>query len=1367
MMCRLMKKAAVLAVCIAMVLTAVPAVHATSQDQNLSAQGEVIVLFRDGEVEDNDMSLRSARSMSEVGSGFGMSLNATGDADEAAGTVESETAILEECLGEGSFILEDSIVFPAAEGTDEESENGLELDSDTLSDGEGELNIALVSSDKYDTETLIDKLSGNSRIAAAEPNYEIYDQEYDDYALNDTYASYLYQVNSPLADNTAGDDVDTRGEMPEQPYDSVSTNAASAWKKLDGSEHEVVVAVVDTGIDPEHEDLANMLWTNPGNIGLKGEHGYNFGDDNTDIRDHNGHGTHCCGIIAAQANNSKGIAGVASGTDVKIMMLKKNADSSSSSRLYVAIGAFSYALRAKEAGVNIVAVSNSWGRNDTESTIFNEIIDRMGEAGILTFCAAGNAAKNLDRAVDNPASNESEYSITVGCAGIDGQPAGFSNYGKSQVDIFAPGLNILSTVGDKTYFPSLYDQDELDRTTAYYGGFSSAAKISDDGSVTPEKGKGGDDVSTFGASVFRVQKSGEYVTNGSEEDEDPEEDDDSDDEDEKESGAECELSIEPSHYFTMGENAASLKVTIKNAVLGDEYFLYFPYEKDPLSEGEGNTWFSIYYENGETEDISSCEIAGGDVVEEEDGTVSLYRYGYEGYGTAGINRYTGSHISTPEDRGNMNKLIPYEELSGRKVGLGLQIIPEQMSAESWSDGMPHDVTIYLDHIAVSRPGAAIGADSSYEMMSGTSMACPAAAGAGALIAALYPKEEGQSGSDYSLMIKNRFLSCAHQTDALEDKCQTGGYIDLSLLDKGQPVIRDALCDLRKDTITLKGSGLFSGNRLTYRRVYVSNAEEVEILENNDAAGGIAVEYAADGSEALIKNARALFGTYTEFTYSDRSSSGKATFFLVKGQKKIEMAASMLQPNPAESDYDEEKENERYLMSDSDGSKLFGIERNNGTISRFDGEQFVDIPGTRIKDAVRAWLEDQGYDRYQVTGEFSITTYIDVIPWHSGDMVYAPVSAVYESGPEDTGNGDGQSDDEAGDHEAGYEDEDDDQVELYYLASLDLSEKKPSWTFQPFTDPEVYAPFQYRMAGNILYAFAAEEDDGCSVLYSYDLSDAPDERRWQREQDLPEVKKDATLASYKGRLYAFFGSGEEETGKHEDEQLRDSVWRFDGSEWSMTGTLAFAGKYSAVYGSDPEFIKCPVEVGNGLVFVDCSVDGLGNTFLYDPDKDKGTPLYYTINDSLSDDTVSGEGSAAVTRDGIYYMRDHSDEMRRGWAVYRIPESDGAYESPFPVKKLANTIKVSGASRTVRYARLKKKAVTVKAIKVKKAAGKAAYRKVSVNKRAARFTVDKKSGKITIKKGTRTGTYRIKVRVTAAGNDKYKAGSRTVTVKIKIK
>ncbi len=106
------------------------------------------------------------------------------------------------------------------------------------------------------------------------------------------------------------------------------------------------------------------------------------------------------------------------------------------------------------------------------------------------------------------------------------------------------------------------------------------------------------------------------------------------------------------------------------------------------------------------------------------------------------------------------------------------------------------------------------------------------------------------------------------------------------------------------------------------------------------------------------------------------------------------------------------------------------------------------------------------------------------------------------------------------------------------------------------------------------------------------------------------------------------------------------------------------------------------------------------------------------------------------------------------------------------KKKNTLKVKAKKVTIKASRLKKKAVKIarkKALTVTKAKGKVTYKKVSVIKKkfAKKITVNKKTGKITVKKGLKKGTYKLKIKVTAAGTTAYKKGSKTVTVKIRVK
>ncbi len=427
-----------------------------------------------------------------VGADFGELADASSSKQEALGAADEEADILSKSLG-GDFVLEDTLVFDTPQA-DSKAGDSVGASSGTPS---CELTVALVSSDKYDTAALIEKLGKNKNVAAVEPNYYINTNSFDDYSLNDEYSSYLYHVNSPAAKNTGGDSVDNRGFDPET---ALSVNASSGWSKLGGDEKEAVVAVVDSGVNYNHEDLKDVMWVNPGNIGLKGTHGYNFAYKNDDPIDDAGHGTHCAGIIAAQANNGKGVAGIASKANIKIMALKTLAGTFGSSTSYANYGAFNYIHKAVQGGVNVVAVNNSWG-GTSYSTIYDDLIDMLGADGVVSVVAAGNDGVDNDNNIYHPANSESDYAVTVGAACMNGKAAAFSNYGKASVDVFAPGVNILSTVSHKSFFPSIYSAQLLNATTEYYGEFNADTKVID-GTVTPSTGVRAESMRTGGSARF-------------------------------------------------------------------------------------------------------------------------------------------------------------------------------------------------------------------------------------------------------------------------------------------------------------------------------------------------------------------------------------------------------------------------------------------------------------------------------------------------------------------------------------------------------------------------------------------------------------------------------------------------------------------------------------------------------------------------------------------------------------------------------------------------------------------------------------------------------------------------------------------------
>jgi len=235
-------------------------------------------------------------------------------------------------------------------------------------------------------------------------------------------------------------------------------SATEAWEKNIGSAG-VVLAVMDTGADYRHEDLAGNIWNNPGEIAANGidddhngfiddVHGYDFastnnGGQDSDPMDIDTHGSHVAGTIAAVGNNGIGACGV--NWTARVMILKcfrpdmgiSDADS---------IAGFEYALLMKmDYGVNLVAINASFG-GPGYNQLQEDAIAAAGDQGIIVVCAAGNDGTDNDSSAFYPASYDLPNIISVAASDANDQLADFSNYGLKSVDIAAPGVGILSTV---------------------------------------------------------------------------------------------------------------------------------------------------------------------------------------------------------------------------------------------------------------------------------------------------------------------------------------------------------------------------------------------------------------------------------------------------------------------------------------------------------------------------------------------------------------------------------------------------------------------------------------------------------------------------------------------------------------------------------------------------------------------------------------------------------------------------------------------------------------------------------------------------------------------------------------------------------
>jgi len=266
----------------------------------------------------------------------------------------------------------------------------------------------------------------------AEPNYYCYATATPD----DTHFGRLWGLHN------TGQSVNGTSGTPDADID-----APEAWDITTGSPN-VVVAVIDSGVDYNHPDLAANVWTNPGEIPGDGQDndgnghvddvmGWDFVDNDNDPMDSDDHGTHVAGTIAAVGNNSVGITGVC--WTAKLMALRF-LDAFGWGTTANAVSAIEY---ANDKGAHII--NNSWG-GGSFSQALEEAIDA---SSALVVCAAGNTGTNIDIAPFYPASFTAPHIISVAATDQNDNrsiwtPYSSSNYGITSVDVAAPGTSIYS-----------------------------------------------------------------------------------------------------------------------------------------------------------------------------------------------------------------------------------------------------------------------------------------------------------------------------------------------------------------------------------------------------------------------------------------------------------------------------------------------------------------------------------------------------------------------------------------------------------------------------------------------------------------------------------------------------------------------------------------------------------------------------------------------------------------------------------------------------------------------------------------------------------------------------------------------------------
>jgi subtilisin family serine protease len=302
--------------------------------------------------------------------------------------------------------------------------------------------LQLVSvSPKVSVEAAVAAYRSDPNVLYAEPNY-IRRAMQSPVTPNDPMFTQMWSLHNTGANaGVAGADI----------------KAPEAWTISKGSAN-VVVAVIDTGIDYTHPDLQANIWNNTADCNTNGVdddndgyvddcHGIDTANHDSDPMDDHGHGTHVAGTIGAVGNNSVGVVGVNwTTTIIGCKFLGADGFGSDSG----AIECLNYLAKLKQRGVNIVATNNSWG-GAGYSQALHDAIQANRDLGILFIAAAGNSASDNDTGDFYPANYNLSNIVSVAATDRTDELAFFSDFGKHTVHIGAPGHEILSTYPGNDY----------------------------------------------------------------------------------------------------------------------------------------------------------------------------------------------------------------------------------------------------------------------------------------------------------------------------------------------------------------------------------------------------------------------------------------------------------------------------------------------------------------------------------------------------------------------------------------------------------------------------------------------------------------------------------------------------------------------------------------------------------------------------------------------------------------------------------------------------------------------------------------------------------------------------------------------------
>ncbi|MEO1517091.1 MAG: S8/S53 family peptidase [Bacteroidota bacterium] len=350
----------------------------------------------------------------------------------------------------------------------------------------GELLIQFKADQPIPAGQLPDFLSGESGfryVKTVSQRFRVHLLSYDPGLLSADQAMERWKNHPAIQSVQHNPKAQIRGNDPNDPlfdqqWSLQKIQAPQAWEWSTGGVtalgDDIVVAVIDAGCSPEHPDLQSNLWTNADEIpndGIDNDqngfvddyHGWNVADQN-DSHPDIGHGCGVAGIIGARGNNELGTSGI--NWQVKIMQLSQAAyaDEIIEAFGYVYEMRYKYNESQGREGAFVVAINYSAGfdyRTCDEFPIWADLMDSLGQIGVLTVAATTKNHENIDQVGDVPTDCPSDYLLAVTTSNqLDRKPADRFGYGTTNIDLAAPGVDIFSArslsrsgaIGDGTSF---------------------------------------------------------------------------------------------------------------------------------------------------------------------------------------------------------------------------------------------------------------------------------------------------------------------------------------------------------------------------------------------------------------------------------------------------------------------------------------------------------------------------------------------------------------------------------------------------------------------------------------------------------------------------------------------------------------------------------------------------------------------------------------------------------------------------------------------------------------------------------------------------------------------------------------------------